>query len=1789
MLKNSWKKKLIAMLLIFTLTFADFALVGKTFAASIFSNDEGDTGSANVEFDASFVISKEVEEESNADKTVGSVEESDESVTNTESTEESSDNTLAQNTTTNTSVDSTTTENATEDVVVNDESTETTENVTADTEVTAESTEPSTDLETEEAKDVKADVNTDRLSIKLNVKVSNDGYLKDGKIILGNGEELNFSINSQNFENSMVQKFENSEIELVQMNAGSEANITFPIYYDNSSYVELDNVSKSNVIRFEGTYVNDDEEISVSKDINLSLSWEDNRETSVSSEVTKYVSYSINGTSGVILQTLIKADNTTENNTLPVESSSIDIDVPTINGVKPESVKVVATSLMGTTGKGTDELQFGTDNWAYDSENNKLNINVQNNAELVSLQNEGDVLIDETAEKVEAYYAGSGTDEYLVTYIYKDVSLENVEITSNITSTFNMYGGTSLVSNEEKTVPLTEEIGDIVTFSTETATTSLSKGYTYLNYNNPDNKYEIEIDNKLIFNISYKDIVSGLYYEDGTNYYITKSGESLEQNDLYYKTLKVSQANFNEILGESGFINIYDNTGNLLVTINNQSSVTEDGNFEVSFSNVDVRWIRIETSAPITEGNLNITTIRAYTDTSFDKASYKDFDKISINSTARAGYTDVSDLVDVGTATTEVKLEDTSTNAVLSVGQDSLSTLAMNNNVELKIELNNDKITSDVYGDSEFLVKMPEYIEKIEITDYSIVYGEGLDISNIELFEQDGSIYLRINVSGTQTALSSGIVSNGTNIVLNANIKVNLYTPAMTTNFELTYANSEATNYSNEKDGLGYSVAPIKYSAPSGVVSVNTISGFNSSNETVSSVKQGTMIGDLDIYSSSKTATMELIVMNNEENSISNISILGRTVFAGNTDLINGESLGTTMDAPMISGIVSDPNNGTDFTIYYSTNEYATNDLNDTSNGWTTQVSDWGAVRSYLIVPNDSNYQLGVTQKIRFSYEFTIPENLPHNENFYGTFGTYYTNNSAVATVDEVSIADLVGVSTGIGPELSIESSVNSTTVNEFEEFEFTTVVKNTGEVTAKNVTVTIPVPAYTSYIDSSIDNENVVVQANKEGTSDIVYTLDELEAGAEFTIVSRFEVQEVYASDALLELEHDPNYVPGETTVENTVSIYATVTADDLGTTLSTEEFEINVVDAQMRIQIIDTVDTQRGTLKSGDQLGLNIIVSNLTENDLTNIQLSTYIDDVLSIDTFEVYNDDYSLANVGSFDESTRMYTWSIDSLAAGSSKTYIIYLNVGELTGTELSKNIDIKVTGTADGTDEYESKSFNISVGRPSLLIKQTTKTTDTYVKEGDTIEYVFSITNEGPVIAKSVVLKDQIPNGLIVSEIRYDVNGQTVSYAMSESDEATATISIEPGETKDVTVVAVAQNLNGVQELSVTNAGSITSDDNTIESNTVTHIIESTGRGTSTGESSSGTPSSSTSSNNSILRTYNIEGVAWIDSNGDGARDDTEELVKGVKATLVDSDTGTIKQNAVTNSDGQYKFTGVQNGNYIVIFDYDTVLYTVTTYRKENIASNVNSDVISTKIEQNGNYRNGAVTDVITVSDGSVSNIDIGLVEALKFDLSLDMGISKITVQNSQGTKSTNYDLAKYTKTEVSQRFLAGSEIYVEYTLTVKNEGEVAGYASSIVDYIPEGMNFNSSMNPDWYTGNDGNLYTTSLANTEIAPGESTTFKLVLSKTMTNENTGTVSNTAEIASDYNIYGISDIDSTPGNNNQSEDDFARADSILSVGTGGIWIYTSVIITTILLVGTAVFIVVLKRKNKLVKGGV
>ena len=88
--------------------------------------------------------------------------------------------------------------------------------------------------------------------------------------------------------------------------------------------------------------------------------------------------------------------------------------------------------------------------------------------------------------------------------------------------------------------------------------------------------------------------------------------------------------------------------------------------------------------------------------------------------------------------------------------------------------------------------------------------------------------------------------------------------------------------------------------------------------------------------------------------------------------------------------------------------------------------------------------------------------------------------------------------------------------------------------------------------------------------------------------------------------------------------------------------------------------------------------------------------------------------------------------------------------------------------------------------------------------------------------------------------------------------------------------------------------------------------------------------------------------------------------------------------------------------------------------------------------------------------------------------------------------------------------------------------------------------------------------------------------------MNTENTGLVSNTAEISSDFNVYGVSDNNSKTSNKAQGEDDISTADTILTVRTGETLIYTSVIIISFIIASGVVLVSYRLVKSKR-KGGV
>ena len=80
----------------------------------------------------------------------------------------------------------------------------------------------------------------------------------------------------------------------------------------------------------------------------------------------------------------------------------------------------------------------------------------------------------------------------------------------------------------------------------------------------------------------------------------------------------------------------------------------------------------------------------------------------------------------------------------------------------------------------------------------------------------------------------------------------------------------------------------------------------------------------------------------------------------------------------------------------------------------------------------------------------------------------------------------------------------------------------------------------------------------------------------------------------------------------------------------------------------------------------------------------------------------------------------------------------------------------------------------------------------------------------------------------------------------------------------------------------------------------------------------------------------------MDENEDGKRQTSEKLLDGITVMLVNTDnSSTIKAKQVTDSNGSYKFSELEKGKYIIIFNYNTDTYSLTEYQKSGVSSSSN--------------------------------------------------------------------------------------------------------------------------------------------------------------------------------------------------------------------------------------------------------
>ena len=242
---------------------------------------------------------------------------------------------------------------------------------------------------------------------------------------------------------------------------------------------------------------------------------------------------------------------------------------------------------------------------------------------------------------------------------------------------------------------------------------------------------------------------------------------------------------------------------------------------------------------------------------------------------------------------------------------------------------------------------------------------------------------------------------------------------------------------------------------------------------------------------------------------------------------------------------------------------------------------------------------------------------------------------------------------------------------------------------------------------------------------------------------------------------------------------------------------------------------------------------------------------------------------------------------------------------------------------------------------------------------------------------------------------------------------------------------------------------------------------------------------------------------------------------------------------------------------------------------------INQAQISKDSDKDGND----VTDQDSVPDKwneGEDDQDIEKVKVQYFDLSLRKWVTQaIVTENGEekiiesGHKAED-DPEDVVKVDLKKSKINKVTIKFRYKIRVKNEGNIAGYAKELKDYIPNELKFVPEDNPLWKQIDEKTITTDQTKDILLQPGDTTEVEVVLTWINDSENFGVMDNWAEISKDHNDFNSPDIDSTPDNNKKGEDDIDDAPVSVGVQTGQIKTFTTIGLAVLVILSSGVVLI-------------
>lgn len=746
--------------------------------------------------------------------------------------------------------------------------------------------------------------------------------------------------------------------------------------------------------------------------------------------------------------------------------------------------------------------------------------------------------------------------------------------------------------------------------------------------------------------------------------------------------------------------------------------------------------------------------------------------------------------------------------------------------------------------------------------------------------------------------------------------------------------------------------------------------------------------------------------------------------------------------------------------------------------------------------------------------------------------------------------------------------------------------VKNTTDTTINDATITCQIPENTVYATVNIGDylHSNYSYEEQPDLQEYTFTAETLEPG---------ETKTGYYEVVVKGLEEDIE----EKQISNNISVKVG------DTEYSNTTLENKIINSNIKIFLKSYIEREEE-----NRFVYFLDVTNTSDEVLNNIAIETseFQKEMNILGSYYYSAGQTELQKFGN--TSNGKLEGVIDFLDVGETKT--IEIDVEAYNFDDNVNEVPLIMTATAytNSNDIYYSNENRRNAYPRYVSLKMSLDKEGEEVQAGEEITYKLEIKNESKIRAKAHVY-DYLPEEVQGISLEYenyhiedDEFGQTMYDIEAEANIAYTTEKIEKDisatiegkpiideyleipagktvvmtikaktwdyiETKEVANYAVAERLEEKENVGIKTVSSNIVKFKLLAAYTDNNNVEGGGEG------GSGT---------TIAKPYSISGVAWLDENQDGRRDSAEPSMSNIQVKLYDVNTQAIAkdkngnvQKTTTDSQGKYTFNNINNGNYWVLFEYDSNNYSLTAYQKSGILSTLNSDVIMKDVAIDGVEKRVAMTDTLTISDNGLSNIDMGLIRNSTFNLKLDKYISQVKVETKSGTKIYNYDNTQFAKIEIKSREIQNSTLTIEYKIILTNVGDTEGFASKVVDQIPQGFTFDTSLNKGWVKDSNGNIVNTSLSSEFIAPGEQKQLTVTIKKQLTGDSTGTVINTANIGESRSVSNLSD-------NNQS-DNTSKAELLISIETGAL-AYTIMIITIIGVL--AVILLIAEGKIKIFK---